>query len=115
MRTNAAPQRSRRKASVVKTAAIPLASRRVDGLRFRVGLVVEAYCDHTLKGDRIRDWVPGVVVQADPKLVAVQFNEDVYLTDGWMIPDRILFFQQNSQHLRPAARRRLPPRRRRRS
>jgi hypothetical protein len=89
-----------------------MTQRHVDELRYQVGHVVEAFCDHTQKGQRVRDWLAGVVVQAEPKLVAVQFNEDVYLTDGWRIPDRILFFQQTSQHLRPTSRRRLTPKRR---
>jgi hypothetical protein len=48
----------------------------------------------------------GVVVQADYKMVAVQFTEDVYLTGGWMVPDRVLWCQQNSDVIRPAPQRR---------
>ncbi len=48
-------------------------------------------CDHNRDGERVRDWLQGVVVQADHKMVAVQFVEDVYLTDGWMVPDRVLW------------------------
>ena len=45
--------------------------------------MVEVYCDHDNEdGDRIRGWLTGVVVQVDPKIVAVQFEENVYLTDG---------------------------------
>ena len=72
-----------------------------------VGDVVEIYCDHNNEeGNRIRDWLQGVVVQADEKLVAVQFNQDVYLTDGWMVPDRVLWTQHVSDTIRPASRRR---------
>lgn len=67
---------------------------------FEVGNVVEVYCDHEKNGERIRGWLKGIVVQIDAKLVAVQFRTNVYLTDGWMVPDHILWFPQNSQHLR---------------
>jgi hypothetical protein len=40
-------------------------------------------------------------------MVAVQFVEEVYLTDGWMVPDRILFCQQGASNIRPSARRRV--------
>jgi hypothetical protein len=74
---------------------------------YSVGDVVEVYCDHNNDdGNRIRDWLQGVVVQADEKLVAIQFNQDVYLTDGWMVPDRVLWTQHVSDTIRPATRRR---------
>ncbi len=74
---------------------------------FTVGDVVEVYCDHNNDdGNRIRDWLQGVVVQADEKLVAIQFNQDVYLTDGWMVPDRVLWTQHISDTIRAATRRR---------
>ncbi len=73
---------------------------------FDVGDRVEVFCDHNRDGDRVRDWLEGTVVQADRKMVAVQFTQDVYLTDGWMVPDRVLWLQQNSQNIRPAKRRR---------
>jgi len=69
---------------------------------YRVGDLVEVMCDHDNdEGDRTRGWLEGVVVQVDPKIVAVQFEENVYLTDGWMVPDRILWYPINSKHLRP--------------
>lgn len=70
---------------------------------YRVGDRVEMYCDHDREGKRVRDWLAGVVVQADEKMVAVQFNEDVYLTDGWMVPDRVLWTQHDSDQIRPAS------------
>ena len=74
---------------------------------YTVGDVVEVYCDHNNdEGNRVRDWLQGVVVQADEKMVAIQFNQDVYLTDGWMVPDRVLWTQHVSQTIRPATRRR---------
>ena len=48
----------------------------------------------------MRDWLVGTVVQVDPKMLAVQFQENVYLTDGWMVPDHILWYPVNSIHMR---------------
>lgn len=75
--------------------------------RFRVGELVDVYCDHTLSGERVRDWLQGVVVQADRKMLAIQFVDDVYLTDGWMVPDRVLWCQQSGVNIRPSTRRRV--------
>jgi len=82
---------------------------RLDEDRHAVGKVVEVYCDHNRDGNRVRDWLQGVVVQADEKLVAIQFTEDVYLTDGWMIPDRVLWTQHGSESIRQAKRKRKRP------
>lgn len=65
-----------------------------------VGDLVEVYCDHDKNGTRIRGWLRGIVVQVDAKMVAVQFRTNVFLTDGWMVPDHILWFPQTSSHLR---------------
>ena len=74
---------------------------------FQVGDQVEVKCDHNdEQGDRVNDWLHGTVVQADRKMVAVQFTQDVYLTDGWMVPDRVLWLQQNSSNIRQAKKRR---------
>jgi hypothetical protein len=67
---------------------------------FQVGDVVEVFCDHEKAGDRVRGWVKGIVVQVDNKLVAVQFRSNVFLTDGWMVPDRILWFPLTSEQIR---------------
>ena len=73
---------------------------------YNVGDKVEVFCDHENdKGDRVRDWLGGVVVQVDPKIVAVQFKESVYLTDGWMVPDHVLWCPPNSEQIRPALKR----------
>jgi hypothetical protein len=74
--------------------------------RFRVGELVDVLCDHTRSGERVRDWLQGVVVQADRKMLAIQFVDDVYLTDGWMVPDRVLWCQQSGANIRPSTRRR---------
>jgi len=90
------------KRSKAKTSISPVQTK-----RYTVGDVVEIFCDHNNKeGNRMRDWLQGVVVQADEKMVAVQFNQDVYLTDGWMVPDRVLWTQHLSATIRPATRRR---------
>ena len=68
---------------------------------FDVGDTVEVFCDHEKSRERIRGWVKGIVVQVDHKMVAVQFRSNVYITDGWMVPDRILWYPVNSEHIRP--------------
>jgi hypothetical protein len=75
--------------------------------RFRVGELVDVLCDHTRDGERVRDWLQCVVVQADRKMLAIQFVDDVYLTDGWMVPDRVLWCQQSGANIRPSTRRRV--------
>ncbi len=78
---------------------------------YQVGDRVEVYCDHEDKdGDRVRGWMEGVVVQVDPKIVAVQFNEPVYLTDGWMVPDHVLWCPPNSSQIRHVHKRKRRPR-----
>ncbi len=67
---------------------------------FDVGDIVEVYCDHEKNGERVRGWLKGIVVQVDPKMVAVQFRTNVFLTDGWMVPDHILWYPLKSAHLR---------------
>ena len=67
---------------------------------FDVGDTVEVFCDHDKSKERIRDWIKGIVVQVDNKMVAVQFRTNVYLTDGWMVPDRILWYPLTSEHIR---------------
>ena len=66
---------------------------------FDVGNTVEVFCDHEQNGERVRGWIKGTVVQVDNKLVAVQFRSNVFLTDGWMVPDRILWYSLNSDQI----------------
>lgn len=78
---------------------------------FKVGDLVEVNCDHeNEKGERVRGWLQGVVVQVDPKIVAVQFEESVYLTDGWMVPDHVLWCPHGSANIRHSRRRKRRPR-----
>src|SRR5215208_7004146 len=67
---------------------------------FEVGDIVEVYCDHEKGGQRVRGWLKGIVVQVDAKMVAVQFRSNVFLTDGWMVPDHILWYPVISPHIR---------------
>ena len=73
---------------------------------YNVGDPIEVLCDHDKDGNRVRDWLIGTVVQIDPKLIAIQFQENVYLTDGWMVPDHVLWCPKDSQNIRHPVRRR---------
>lgn len=75
---------------------------------YEVGDHVEVFCDHNRNGDRVRDWLEGVVVQVDAKILAIQFRENVYLTDGWMVPDHVLWCPKNSTNIRPAQHKKRP-------
>ncbi|MDL1942480.1 hypothetical protein FBQ99_09045 [Chloroflexi bacterium CFX2] len=106
---------------IVKRTVNPLAERRrpvhSEGIRttsqytfmkppgpehaFEVGDNVEVFCDHEKGRERVRGWIKGIVVQVDNKMVAVQFRSNVFLTDGWMVPDRILWYPLTSEHIRP--------------
>lgn len=68
--------------------------------KYDVGDHVEVNCDHEKNEQRIKGWLRGTVVQVDDKMVAVQFKSNVYLTDGWMVPDHILWFPSDSTHIR---------------
>ncbi len=73
--------------------------------QYHVGDRVEVYCDHDKSNERIRDWLEGIVVQVDPKMIAVQFKDSVYLTDGWMVPDHVLWCPKTSSQVRPSRKR----------
>ena len=68
---------------------------------FEVSDKVEVFCDHEKEKERVRGWLKGIIVQIDNKMIAVQFQSNVFLTDGWMVPDRILWYPLNSEHIRP--------------
>ena len=86
-------------------ASVPFMKPPEPEFSFEVGDMAEVYCDHEKGGQRVRGWLKGIVVQVDSKMVAVQFRSNVYLTDGWMVPDHILWYPVNSQHLRPPTKR----------
>jgi len=82
-------------------AGLPFSSPPDVHREYEVSDVVEVLCDHdNQKRERIRDWLEGVVVQVDDKLVAVQFHENVYLTNGWMVPDHVLWCPKESSNMR---------------
>lgn len=87
---------------VVSRAEPQFAYMKAPGLEhaFEVGDTVEVFCDHEKNNDRIRGWIKGIVVQVDNKMVAVQFRSNVFLTDGWMVPDRILWYPLTSDQIR---------------
>lgn len=87
-------------------AGIPFTSPPKDDREYKVGDIVEVFCDHDENGERVRGWLKGVVVQVDPKMIAVQFNENVYLTDGWMVPDHVLWCPKDSDKMRRPRKRR---------
>lgn len=71
--------------------------------KFFIGERVEMLCDHLRDGQRVREWLAGVVVQADYRMVAVQFETDVFSSNGWRIPDRTLWATHGSRNLRRIA------------
>ena len=80
--------------------SIPFSSPPDDDRDYQVGDVVEVFCDHDEDTERVRNWLEGVVVQVDPKMVAVQFHDNVYLTNGWMVPDHVLWCPKESLNIR---------------
>ncbi len=72
---------------------------------YQVADRVEVFCEHDDKEkERVKGWLKGTVAQVDHKLVAVQFRVNIYLTEGWMVPDKILWFPKNSKDIRPLKR-----------
>jgi hypothetical protein len=68
--------------------------------KFSVGEAVEMRCHHLRAGQRVVDWLPGQVTQADDRMVAVTFEADVFANNGWPIADRTLWCTHGSQNLR---------------
>ena len=84
-------------------AALKFTSAPEEKANYKVGDIVEVMCDHdNEEEERVRGWLRGIVVQVDPKIVAVQFEPNVYLTNGWMVPDHVLWFPKESPDMRPA-------------
>jgi hypothetical protein len=48
----------------------------------------------------VKDWLAGTVVQADNRMLAVQFDTVVFSSNGWLIPDRILWCAHGSPNIR---------------
>ena len=122
--STARPASLKTKVRHVRTAPVSLGERRARLMRsqpqfaymkapgiehaFEVGDTVEVFCDHEKNKDRIRGWIKGIVVQVDNKMVAVQFRSDVFLTDGWMVPDRILWYPLTSDQIRGTGLKKAP-------
>jgi hypothetical protein len=68
--------------------------------KFVVGERVEMRCDHLRAGEHVTNWLSGVVVQADHRMVAVKFETDVFTSNGLPIPDRVLWGTHGSPNLR---------------
>ena len=68
--------------------------------KFAVGETVEMLCNHLRAGQVVNDWLAGRVVQTDARMVAVRFDTDVYSSNGWRIPDRILWCAHGSRNIR---------------
>ena len=84
-------------------ASIPFSTPPDDDRNYLVGDIVEVFCDHDNEdSERTRSWLQGVIVQVDPKMVAVQFHENVYLTNGWMVPDHVFGAPKESTKYAPA-------------
>ena len=81
--------------------AIPTMREPIPEVNYEVGDLVDVLCDHDRKGVRVNGWLKGLVLQVDNKMIAVQFRTNVYLTDGWMVPDHILWYPLNSPNIRP--------------
>jgi hypothetical protein len=81
-------------------SSIPFSAPPDDDRDYQVGDVVEVFCDHEKDSERVRSWLEGVIVQVDPKMVAVQFHENVYLTNGWMVTDHVLWCPKESSNMR---------------
>ena len=68
--------------------------------KFSVGDTAEVKCRHIANGNIVEGWLAGVVVEADHRMAAVKFETDVYSSNGWRIPDRILWCAHGSPNIR---------------
>lgn len=72
--------------------------------KYTAGENVEMFCGHVdSSGQRVTGWLPGRVISADNRMVAVQFDVPVFANNGWPIPDRTLWCTHGSRHLRRPA------------
>jgi len=70
--------------------------------KFAVGEQVEVFCDHLQDGQRVNGWLAGKVVQVDLRMAAVQFETDVFSSNGWLVPNRMLWSAHGSRNIRRA-------------
>jgi hypothetical protein len=71
--------------------------------KFSVGDIAEVKCIHHVNGKLTEDWLAGIVVDADYRMAAIQFESDVYASNGWRIPERILWCAHGSPNIRRPA------------
>lgn len=68
--------------------------------KFVVGEAAEVKCFHRRNGQVVEDWLPGTVVEADFRMAAIQFEVDVFSSNGFQIPNRVLWCAHGSPNLR---------------
>jgi hypothetical protein len=73
--------------------------------KFEVGELVEMRCAHRRDGCLVTDWLPGIVVATDPRMLGVRFENDVFVGAGQRVPDQTLWCTHGSRNLRRAAER----------
>ena len=71
--------------------------------KFEVGERVEMLCPHWQAGQVVTDWLAGQVVQSDFRMAAVRFEQPVFSSTGFPIPDRVLWCTHGSRNLRRPA------------
>jgi hypothetical protein len=71
--------------------------------KYQVGERVEMRCPHLEGGRLVTDWLAGVVVRADYRMAAVQFDTLVLASTGQPIPDQVLWCTHGSPNLRRPA------------
>lgn len=64
---------------------------------------MEVCCHHRQGGQIQHGWVAGEVVQVDQRMAAIRFDVDVYSSNGWLMPERILWCAHGSPNLRRPA------------
>ena len=68
--------------------------------KFEVGESAEVHCRHIAGGQRVEGWLAGKVIAADHRMAAVQFETDVFSSNGFRIPDRTLWCAHGSRNIR---------------
>lgn len=68
--------------------------------KYEVGDHVEMYCSHLTPQGPTNGWLAGRVVQVDYRMVAVKLEGQVFASNGWPIPDGILWSAHGSSRLR---------------
>ncbi len=68
--------------------------------KYRAGEGAEIFCVHVADGRRIEGWLAGKVVAADHRMAAVQFETDVFSSNGFRIRDRTLWCAHGSRNIR---------------